>query len=302
MRHGRAGLRAESRPDGAGAPNRNSLRQFWLNHPRVAYHYSRRALIDGLHWRDWVRRTRQGPVRLAVELGCEHGERLIQLVQQEYAEQAVGIDRDPSRFANRYEAAGGRVRLMAQDLDELSLPPNSCDLIFALHSLHHYENLEHIMQTAAQALTPDGFFVVETYAGPPRFQWTDDQLRFTAGFLGLMPAHLRRYPSGIEKRAEGRTTVDEVMRVCPGEAAGSNLIVPLFHRYFRVLHQQALGGAIQHLLYSGIIHNFPDHDPATDHLIDCVADLEYALIGRGVLSSDFVLLVGGKRKDIKTNV
>lgn len=302
MQHGRSGLKVESRPDGAGAPVRHSARQFWLNHPRVAHHYYQRGLIDGLHWRDWVRRAWGGPARLAVELGCGHGGELIRLVEQEYADEGVGIDLEPSRFGNRYEAAGGRVRLMAQDINDLTLSPNSCDLIFAVQSLHHYDNLEHIMETAAQALTPDGYFVLEAYAGPPRFQWTDDQLRFTSGLLGLMPVDLRRYPSGMEKRAEGRSAVEEVLRVCPGEAARSDMVVTLFHRTFRVLHQKELGGTIQHLLYSGIVHNFADNDPATDHLIDCVADIENALIGRGVLPSDFVLLVGGRRKGHKAYV
>ncbi|MCZ2078186.1 MAG: hypothetical protein LC130_24710, partial [Bryobacterales bacterium] len=53
-----------------------------------------------------------------------------------------------------------------------------------------------------------------------------------------------------------------------------------------------LGGTIQHLLYSGIVQNFADGDPETDHLIDCIDGIERVLIDHGIIPSDFVLLVG----------
>jgi hypothetical protein len=61
-----------------------------------------------------------------------------------------------------------------------------------------------------------------------------------------------------------------------------------------------LGGTIQHLLYSGIVHNFPDNDEATDLMIDSVDAVESSLIGYGILPSDFMLLVGQKRAEPDT--
>lgn len=274
---------------------RSGERLFWLNHPRVAYHYSQRALVEGKDWREWAVRHLGGPARLAVELGCGQGEQIRNLVASGYAEEGIGIDLDACRFGNGSEAAGGRVKLIAQDVNSLVLAPGSCDLIYALQSFHHFSNLEHIMEAVERALTPNGLFVLEEFAGPAQFQWTDQQLRVTKALLGLMPVHLRRYANGIEKRAEGRSTPEEVMRVCPSEAIRSDEIVPLFHSRFQVLHHLPLGGTIQHILYSGIIHNFPDGDEATDHLIDCVAEMETILVQAGVLPSDFVLLIGRKK-------
>lgn len=271
-------------------------RLFWLNHPRVAHHYSQRSLVEGKNWRDWVVERLGGPARLAVELGCGQGDQIRHLIDSQYADEGIGIDLDSGRFGNRLEAAGGRVRFQVQDVNDLSLPPESCDLIYALQSFHHFANLEHIMEAVERALTPNGVFVLEEFVGPARFQWTDDQLRITRDLLGLMPVPLRRYLNGVEKRAEGRSTPEDVIRVCPSEAIRSNEIVPLFQSRFHVLHHLLLGGTIQHILYSGIIHNFPDGDEVTDHLIDCVADMESLLIQSGILSSDFVLLIGQKRR------
>lgn len=274
---------------------RGGERLFWLNHPRVAHHYNGR--LSRVDWRNWMRKSLHGPAELAVELGCGQGAQIISLVESGFAKSGIGIDLAESRFGGMPEALEGRVKFLSQDVNQLILAPNSCDLIFAIQSFHHFENLEHIMRTVEQALTPRGLFVLEEYVGPARFQWTDLQLAFTERLLGLMPLHLRRYANGIEKRAEGRSSPEEVIRVCPSEAVRSDEIVPLFHHSFEVLRHEPLGGTIQHLLYSGIIHNFPDDDPPTDHMIDCVAELESMLIQLGVLPSDFVLLIGRKRQN-----
>lgn len=78
----------------------------------------------------------------------------------------------------------------------------------------------------------------------------------------------------------------------------------IFHRSrFRPLRQGAFPQAAfgpwhrgvrraYHLVCSGIVHNFPDDDPATDHLIDCVDGMERTSIEKGMSPSDFALPIG----------
>jgi SAM-dependent methyltransferase len=193
------------------------------------------------------------------------------------------------------QAAGAPVRLMAADVDRVQLDPSSYDLIYAVQSFHHFDDLEHICTEISKALMPGGFFVLDEFVGPARFQWTGAQLALTSQILGLLPRNLRIYQNGIEKLQEGRSTPEEVIRVCPSEAIRSDQILRVFRKHFKVIHEKKLGGTIQHLLYSGIVHNFPDGDPATDHLIDCINGLEEVFIDHGILPSDFVLLIGQKR-------
>lgn len=272
---------------------RSGDRQFWLNHPRVAYHYHRKALLDGLTWQQWAVRHFGGPAKRALELGCGSGTTLADLLAQGIFQEGFGLDLEESRF---YAGRGnGRLHFIAGDINTFSLEKNHYDLIFACQSFHHFEALERIMNSVHDALRPGGIFVLDEFVGPARFQWTDDQLAFTSYALGLMPKHLRIYANGIEKRAEGRSTVEEVIRVCPSEAIRSDEIPRVFQSCFKVLHECNLGGTIQHLLYSGIVQNFPDNHPDIDHMIDCVDALETALIERHVLPSDFMLLIGERR-------
>lgn len=276
---------------------RTGERIFWLNHPRVAKHYYDKALVDGQQWQWWLPKALGRPANVALELGCGKGDGLASVWRAGAARQLVGIDLDETRFAAakaRLADAGDNVRFVAQDINQIRLEPSTYDLIYAIQSFHHFENLEHLFAEIHRALAPGGYCVLDEYVGPARFQWTDTQLALTRQLLGLLPRPLRIYRHGIEKREEGRSSVAEVVAVCPSEAIRSDEIVPLFHKTFQVVHHKNLGGTIQHLLYSGIVHNFPDNDEATDHLIDCIDGLERVFIEHRIVPSDFVLLIGKK--------
>jgi SAM-dependent methyltransferase len=234
----------------------------------------------------------EGPIDAALELGCGNGDALARGVEAGWFLHGTGVDLDEARFRARRDS---RLNFIATDLNTVQLEKNRYDLIYALQSFHHFEDLEHIMEQVSAALKPNGLFVLDEYVGPKRFQWTDEQLAFTSYLLGLMPRPLRLYFNGMEKRAEGRSTVDEVVAVCPSEAIRSNEIPQIFKAHFHLLYEKSLGGTIQHLLYSGIVQNFPDEKPDIDHLIDSVDAMETALITRDILPSDFVLLIGEKR-------
>jgi SAM-dependent methyltransferase len=298
----------ERKPDGNGGHNTevnhwNEIenranageRLFWLNHPRVAQRYFEKSLVDGLLWRDWIIRQFNGPADTALELGCGNGAALVETMKVGVAKAGVGIDLDDSRFQADTGTVGTSLQFVAADLNQVEIEPNRYDLIYALHSFHHFEALEHIMEQVTRGLTDRGYFILEEYVGPARFQWTDLQLALTSQLLGIMPKPLRWYANGIEKRAEGRSTPEEVIQVCPSEAIRSDEIVPLFLKYFEPVHHKKLGGTIQHLLYSGIVHNFPDNDADIDRLVDCIDGIETKMIDLGALPSDFVLLIGKRR-------
>jgi GT2 family glycosyltransferase/SAM-dependent methyltransferase/glycosyltransferase involved in cell wall biosynthesis len=270
-------------------------RLFWLNHPRIAYHYQRKGLIEGLPWREWLVRRWGGPADLALELGCGNGAALSELVRSGVAKAGVGYDLDASRFAASANRADGSCRFIAADLNRIELEENRYDLIYALQSFHHFAELDHIMAQVHRALTPLGYFVLDEFVGPARFQWTDVQLTVIAQLLSLLPRHLRLDGNGVEKLAEGLSAPEEVIRVCPSEAIRSDQIIPAFYRNFDVVQDKKLGGTVQHLLYSGIVQNFPDNDPQVDQLIDGINGIESTMIANGMLPSDFALLIGRKR-------
>jgi hypothetical protein len=115
--------------------------------------------------------------------------------------------------------------------------------------------------------------------------------------MSRIPARYRTLRWGAVKPYEGRPTVDDVVAASPFESIRSAEIAPLFERYFRLLHRRNLGGTIQHLLYNGIIHNFPPGDGETEPLLRGIWEIEDGLIDSGLLPSDFQLLIGARESD-----
>jgi ubiquinone/menaquinone biosynthesis C-methylase UbiE len=267
----------------------------WLDHPSISGHYWSRGLLAGKPWREWVKSHFDGPAERSLELGCGSGSLSLDLFRLGSTREIEGMDASAERVqeAERLRvAAGAPGGFRVEDANRLTLAPESYDLIVSSHSFHHFLDLEHVMQQVARALTPRGLFILEEFVGPTQFQWTDAQIDITRSLMALMSERYRMLRWGAVKPYEGRPTVAEVVAASPFESIRSAEIVPLFEKRFRILHRRNLGGTIQHLLYNGIIHNFPPGNPEAEAVIRGICRTEDGLVDAGLLPSDFQLLVG----------
>jgi SAM-dependent methyltransferase len=270
----------------------------WLDHPLVAEHYQRRGLIEGRSWERWVVARLGRPARRTLELGCGTGSRSMSLFETGCSHAIDGLDVIESAIevaeqSRRQQRAPGQFRVA--DINTVVLAPDTYDLVFSCHSFHHFAALEHIMAQIHDALTPDGFFVLEEFVGPTQFQWTDVQIELVRALMMCLPPRLRAFRWGATKTYEGRPTREEVVAVSPFESIRSGEIGRLFAERFHVVATLALGGTLQHLLYNGIIHNFVAGDDEARRCLQAVLQIEDALIDARLLPSDFSLLVGQRR-------
>ena len=273
----------------------------WLDHPLIVSHYIERSLMDGVRWEQWVINYLGGPAQKSLDLGCGAGERSLAVWQAGASCYLEGFDISDDRVAEgerRRQSVGVPGHLWVEDVNNLALPENTYDLIFACHSFHHFLKLERVMEQVLRALTTRGLFILEEFVGPTQFQWTDLQIRLAREFLSQLPKDLRRFRDGRIKELEGRPTTQEVEAVSPFESIRSAEIWPLFERYSKVIAVRNLGGTIQHLLYNGIIHNFDPSDQAAVGHMRKIYETEDSLIDSGQIPSDFRLLVGCRR-DVK---
>ena len=264
----------------------------WLDHPLVAAHYAERGLLDGLSWQQWVSTRLGRPARRSLELGCGSGRNSAKVFQAGSTLVADGIDISEDRVADaeRLRAEIGMPgRFAVADVNACRLERRAYDLIFSSHSFHHFLELEHVMSEVREALTDDGLFILEEFVGPTQFQWTDQQIDVVRTLMELLPTPLKILRWNAVKPYEGRPAVADVVAASPFESIRSAEIVPLFRRSFHIDAVRNLGGTIQHLLYNGIVHNFTrEHDDA----VRAIYETEDALVDRGLLPSDFMLLVG----------
>ena len=276
---------------------------YWQSSILTAQHINRD--ISGEPAVDWLTFTKRRffpkPVELALSLGCGYG--IVERVglEQEVARRFVGYDISPEAVAVAAEEAekaglGDRIDYAAADLNTIELEAGRYGAVFVAQTLHHIEALEHLLDQIHDSLAPDGFFVVNEYVGPKRFQFPDDYLPLMDGLLAALPeSHRRSLKDGGVKGRAVRPDAGEVYRVDPSESVRSDEILDLIEERFEIVYRADFGGTLLQFVLSDIAGNFDPADPKDVAMIDLVCLYERTLIEKGVLPSDFVYLVARRR-------
>ena len=82
----------------------------------------------------------------------------------------------------------------------------------------------------------------------------------------------------------------------PSEAIRSSEIVPQLAMYFDILEYRPYGGALLHMLLSGIAGNFDPNDPKDVALLEMLALLEETLETSGVIQPEFAVIVARPKR------
>jgi len=275
--------------------------QHWLQHPlvqeRINLKISGAPQINRFEY--FLHRYLEGkmPVERALTLGSGLGELERGLCQYGFARSHQGADLSDEAVriaAEKARAAGSdHLSYRAADLNTIKLERQAYDVIFGVSSVHHIDNLEYLFRQVQQALKPGGYFFLDEFIGPSRFQWTDTQLQSINGQLGLLPKELRRRISDRKKFKERviRETVDEIIASDPSEAVRSSEIVPLLTEYFKIVEIKGYGGGILHQLLYDIAGNFCEENAGSLEHLRRLFTLEDKLTAAGTVSSDFAVII-----------
>lgn len=281
----------------------------WTDSPLIQKYYIH-PTISGTcenNWFLWVKENLfRKPAERALSLGCGDGclERhgaVIDVFHKcdafDISAPAIDIAKKKAEELRILE----RVNYDVADINKMRLKKYHYDVAFCSMSLHHFENLEHILKEINESLKEGGLFIVNEYIGPNRFQWTDKQFSIANELLRLLPERYRIDPStGTIRQSINRQTVRQMVEVDPSEAVRSEDIFPLINERFHVVQKIDWGGTIINLLLEDIILNFNEDRPDDMALLNLIFHIEKLLIREGVLTSDFSLIVARKRSSRST--
>lgn len=184
------------------------------------------------------------------------------------------------------------LRYRVDDVAAMSLPAGGYDVVLGVHSLHHLTPLAALFPRFRDALAPDGWFIINEFVGPDRFQWTDQQLGAINDVLSRMPPRLKTlWKSEAIKRPLHRPGRLAMILRDPSEAVESSRILPELRRHFDVREVRGYGGAILHMLLAGIAHHFTGDDPEAAHWLSICFETEDRLLAEGLIQHDFVVAV-----------
>lgn len=273
----------------------------WLQHPLVQERINLR--ISGIpqinRFEYFLRTYLEGklPVDRALTLGSGLGELERGLCQYNFARAHQGVDLSDDAVAIAAEkactAGYDQLTYRVADLNTIKLERQAYDVTFGISSIHHIQNLEHLFRQVHQALRPGGYFFLDEFIGPTRFQWTDVQLETMNDALRQLPKELRRRISDRKKFKERviRETPKEVIASDPSEAARSSEILPVIAQHFEIIDIKGYGGAILHQLLYDIAGNFCEENAGSLAHLRRLFELEDELTASGKLSNDFAVII-----------
>ena len=126
---------------------------------------------------------------------------------------------------------GIRFHAVVQDVNELSLEPDSYDVIVAYASLHHFLNLERVGEQVNRALRPDGLFATVDIPTHNGYLMWDETLRVVNAIWGVLPRQYKIAHSGVAEPTyvEVRENVD--YSAGSFECINSEAILPALERH-----------------------------------------------------------------------
>ncbi|MES2911224.1 MAG: class I SAM-dependent methyltransferase [Pseudomonadota bacterium] len=240
------------------------------------------------------------PLRRVLVLGCGAGLLERELHGLGWAREIVAFDLSARVLdVARQNSAGlqGITHVQAS-MDELPVGqapfiPGSFDAVLGVSSVHHCSQLRHLYAAVAQLLAPDGWFYLDEYVGPDRFQYSQRHLNQVRALADLLPDRLLANAGGVIKKGFRAPTVAEVIEVDPSEAVCSSHILPLLPEHFRVIAERPYGGSLLHVLLADIAQNF--HAPEAKPWLQALMDAEDDLDRLGQLEHHFSCVIARQR-------
>ena len=284
-----------------------------LQHPKVQERLNNLATGKPLknRYANFVERFFTNPsgtileLNRGITLGCGYGEfeRGLSRSKLLRVHEAVDISQESIAQAKRLAQQAGlaHIQYRVADLNTINFPVSSYRFAFGISAIHHVTDLRHLFQQVAAALKPGGYFLLDEYVGPSKFQWTEDQLsrrqRAARGLAGRVQAV--RYRQRHKRCESGVPPWPKWTPTDPSEAVCSADIPKLLPDYFDVLEINGYGGSLLHLLLEG--HRRKVRGRQSSFSLTCLQsffDLEDRLIASSVARErDFANIIARKKAD-----
>ncbi len=232
--------------------------KYW-NDLKIVVEYKNELATDdkNTHWIDDIPRRFKNflPFKNVLIVGCGNGWLERKLSDMGIAENFEAFDISEKYLQEAEKEKGNRpIKYFLDDINDLqNIPSKKYDAVFNFAILHHATEIENAMKKLADCLKPKGLMFNEEYVGPARNQYSDEHLELMIQINSDLPEQFRsknhlRHPL-------------ENFRIEPTEAIHSDLVRPIFEKYFDVVYERNLNGGIAYQILWNNIEQFDNDDP-----------------------------------------
>lgn len=246
------------------------------------------------HWLNWLMEDyfRGKKFKHQLSPGCGTGAHEILVARSGMVERIDAFDfSEASLEIGRAEAkkANVQINFYQDDLNNFALAKKKYDLVICSGSLHHTREIERFLSTIRDALTPEGYFVVNEYVGACYNIYNERKVELLDRLYQCFSASLRSSPAERFKNI----TIEERFASDATESVRSALILPLLREYFQLEVCNPFGGQILHPLYALLDHKqLAERDAKTETILRLLLEFENILMDMpGGLETDFCFCI-----------
>ena len=239
--------------------------QYWNDLPQIQ-NYINQSTTDNpdVTWiEDILTRFKQYlPFENVLIVGCGNG-----WLERQLYEMKIGLHFDAFDISQKYIDEARElsknmpIDYFIEDINTMSNIENKkYDAVFNFAILHHATEIENATKRISEVLKPDGLIFNEEYVGPARNQYSDEHLKNMIEVMSDLPSkyrskHMLRPPLAN-------------FRIEPTEAIHSDLVRPMFEKYFDTIYERNMNGGIAYQILWNNIENFNNDDPEGQKWLD----------------------------------
>ena len=199
---------------------------------------------------------------------------------------------DAASRAATEQGFGNRVRCHVADVNGIELPRDSYDLITFISSLHHVEQLEHVLGQCYGALRPGGVLYAQEYVGPSRFAFPPDHVELARKIYRTLDPALRCGQPDLP--------VPDPLAVAeadPTESVRSAEIIGVCRRVFPAIHIIPEDVCLTLILWYGLNYDTLYDTQAGHDLVSWLLEVDQALVRSGRLPAYHVEILARRLAD-----
>jgi SAM-dependent methyltransferase len=161
-----------------------------------------------------------------------------------------------------------------EDINTMSNIENKkYDAVFNFAILHHATEIENATKRISEVLKPDGLIFNEEYVGPARNQYSDEHLKIMIETMSDLPPKFRSKHMLRPPLAN--------FRIEPTEAIHSDLVRPMFEKYFDTIYERNMNGGIAYQILWNNIENFSNDDSEASKWLDYLLKKDFEFTENG---------------------
>jgi len=194
-------------------------------------------------------------------VGCGNG-----WLERRLYDLGIGVNFDAFDISEKYikeaksKSGHRKINYFLEDVNTMKgIKNNNYDAVFNFAILHHVTDVDSAIKRLSQVIKSHGLMFNEEYVGPARNQYSDEHIQLMLEVMSDLP---KKYHSVYPLRPALAN-----FRIEPTEAIHSDLVRPIFSKYFDIMYERNLNGGIAYqILWNNIDGFLEDSEKASQWL------------------------------------